>query len=152
MICSVEGCKRNSRTHGMCQRHYMRWYRHGHTVATRAEPGTGTIDALGYHRIVLDGDNTREHIRVAERALGHTLPKGAQVHHVDENRSNNANSNLVICPSQGYHNLLHKRMRALAACGHADWEKCARCKLYDKPTNLRGQVKRYHAECGRTAP
>lgn len=37
------------------------------------------------------------HILVAEKALGRTLPKGAEVHHVNEDRADNRNTNLVIC-------------------------------------------------------
>jgi hypothetical protein len=58
-----------------------------------------------------------EHILVAEKALGHLLPPGAVVHHIDENRGNNANDNLVVCQDREYHNQLHKRMRRLAANG-----------------------------------
>jgi HNH endonuclease len=55
-----------------------------------------------------------EHTLVAERALGHYLPTGAVVHHVDGNKWNNTPTNLVICQDQAYHVLLHKRQRALA--------------------------------------
>jgi CRISPR/Cas system-associated exonuclease Cas4 (RecB family) len=47
------------------------------------------------------------HVAVAEAALGKKLPKGAVVHHVDLNPLNNDASNLVVCPSQSYHLLLH---------------------------------------------
>lgn len=69
------------------------------------------------------------HISVAERALGKPLPKGANVHHVDGNRLNNANSNLVICQDSAYHNLLHARTRIVRAGGDPDLERiCSRCK------------------------
>lgn len=98
------------------------------------------------------------HIGVAEKALGRKLPLGAVVHHVDENTLNNANENLVICPSKAYHNLLHQRMRALGACGNANWRKCPYCKQYGDPANMVEQ-KRYgratagtliHAGCKRS--
>lgn len=54
-----------------------------------------------------------EHILVAERALGHYLPEGAVVHHRDEIKSHNENTNLVICQDNAYHNLIHGRMRML---------------------------------------
>lgn len=92
------------------------------------------------------------HVEVAERALGHPLPKGAEVHHVDRNRHNNDPHNLVICPSTAYHRLLHIRADALDACGHADWRKCKYCKQYDAPENLRNTGEGnagacYHAAC-----
>jgi hypothetical protein len=52
-----------------------------------------------------------EHILVAERALGKQLPPAAVVHHVNEQRRDNRNCNLVICENQAYHALLHARMR-----------------------------------------
>ena len=89
-----------------------------------------------------------QHVAIAEAVLGKPLPDGAEVHHVDSNRLNNANSNLVICPNRAYHLLLHKRTRALEACGNANWLKCWICGSYDEPRNLyqwggRGR----HAEC-----
>lgn len=50
----------------------------------------------------------REHVA---RVLGYALPRKAQVHHVDENPRNNANTNLVVCEDAAYHKLLHRRMR-----------------------------------------
>jgi len=77
------------------------------------------------------------HVVMAEKALGRHLPKGVQVHHVDENRLNNDPNNLVICPDQAYHALLHQRADALDACGHTHWRKCKYCKQWDDPKNLR---------------
>ncbi len=77
-----------------------------------------------------------EHIVIAERALGKSLPPKALVHHVNEDSSNNTNSNLVICQNQAYHMLLHARRRALLACGNANWRKCPVCKKYDDPRKL----------------
>lgn len=76
------------------------------------------------------------HIVIAQTVLGRTLPKGAHVHHVDGNGHNNEYTNLVICPSQAYHMLLHVRQRALEQCGNANWLRCIRCKKYDDPSNM----------------
>jgi hypothetical protein len=77
-----------------------------------------------------------EHVLVCERALGKFLPPGAIPHHVNGNPGDNANNNLVICQNEAYHQLIHKRMRALEACGHANWGKCQFCKQWDEPDNL----------------
>jgi len=58
------------------------------------------------------------------------------VHHVDEDRENNKRNNLVVCEDDAYHFLLHRRMRALKACGHVSWIKCDFCKQYDDPKNM----------------
>lgn len=79
---------------------------------------------------------------VAEKALGKSLPPGAEVHHIDCDETNDDPSNLVVCPSRPYHWLLHKRQRALDACGHADWQLCVYCKQYDDIANLRIHQKR----------
>ena len=106
-----------------------------------------------YNWITHEGKSALEHVVIASRALGKPLPKGAQIHHVDEDGHNNANANLVICPSKDYHKLLHVRMRALAATGNANWLKCHFCQQWDDPTTMRmiylyGKEERMeHAEC-----
>lgn len=95
------------------------------------QPGVH-VNACGYRFV----DGEAEHVAIAEKALGKKLPAGAIVHHVNENTLDNANSNLVICPSRAYHNLLHMRMRALAACGNANWMLCPFCGKHDDPANL----------------
>jgi len=89
-----------------------------------------------------------EHVLVAERALGRTLPIGAEVHHVDGDGMNNAGTNLVICPSRAYHRLLHVRQRALDACGHGGWRKCPFCKRYDDTANMSHQQPRRNPSGG----
>jgi len=94
-------------------------------------------DARGY---------VRQHILIAEAALGKYLVLPACVHH-------HTPTQLVICQDNAYHKLLHRRTNALKACGHADWLKCKFCKCYDAPENLRTYKRgkhRYqslHLEC-----
>lgn len=137
MKCAIEGCRSLAAHRSWCGKHYQRWWKHGNPETLKKNPnGTGSIDHEGYVIRTVDGSHKREHIDVAERALGKPLPFGAIVHHVDENRSNNDPSNLVICPSRAYHALIHRRMRALAACGNPSWLKCSICGTYDAPENL----------------
>ena len=106
--------------------------------------GGRTVTSQGYVHILKpnhlrshsDTGYVSEHILVAERALGKPLPKGAVIHHVNGDPSDNRPGNLVICQSNGYHLMLHRRQRALAACGHVDWRKCPLCKQYDSPRRL----------------
>lgn len=86
---------------------------------------------MSYRNIYIPTDDRRsvgEHVLVAEKALGRKLPKGACVHHVDQNRRNNINSNLVICQNSAYHNLLHVRLKVLRSGGNPNTDKlCSGC-------------------------
>lgn len=116
---------------------------------SRRAPFTGCIRSDGYIVKQRNYVSRYEHVEVAERALGKPLPQRAIVHHVDENPSNNHPTNLVVCPNDAYHLLLHQRMRAIAACGDPSWRKCCRCGRYDDPANLKlpdGQQP-YHQAC-----
>lgn len=88
---------------------------------------------MSYPQVSVAGIEKRVHIVAAEGALGHKLPLGAEVHHADEDIGNSANTNLVICEDRAYHNLLHKRRRALLACGNANYRPCTHCKKFDNP-------------------
>lgn len=90
-----------------------------------------------------------EHRLVAEKALGHYLPPTAVVHHIDGNKHNNEPSNLVVCENKSYHNLIHRRKRALDACGNADYLRCKFCGKYDSPLNIISikDGRTYHKEC-----
>ena len=81
--------------------------------------------------------NGRRAYRVlAERALGRVLKPEEVIHHVDEDRDNNANNNLVICPNHKYHMLLHRRAKALEVTGDVNSRQCYLCKEWDDPTNM----------------
>lgn len=81
----------------------------------------GSFVQRGYRWITLPREpgttkpNTsrREHIVIAERALGRKLnSKKEVVHHVNGDRLDNRNSNLLIC-SPSYHRLIEWRMAKL---------------------------------------
>lgn len=93
------------------------------------------------------------HVVIAEAALGRPLPSGAQVHHVDGNKFNNANSNLVICQNQKYHRLLHVRQRVLMAGGDPNTQRiCTTCQRLVLIVDLVGGITRpsnYCRQCNR---
>jgi HNH endonuclease len=89
-----------------------------------------------------------EHVLVACQALGKALPPKAEVHHVNGRRADNAPQNLVICPDNAYHTLLHVRAEAYRACGHADWRRCKFCRRWDRPAQLYIHERNaYHRAC-----
>jgi hypothetical protein len=149
-VCTIDGCTANQRCKGLCPRHYDALIRRGtpHGVKAQRARGTGSIKESGYKLVHVNGKQRPEHVLVVEKALGKPLPKGAIVHHLDEDKLNNDPSNLVVCPDDAYHFLLHQRQRALDACGHADWRKCPFCKEYDAPENLHiTEHNLYHRAC-----
>lgn len=94
-----------------------------------------------------------EHVAICERAMGHSMPKGAEVHHVDGNKANNHPSNLVVCESHAYHLLLHARAKALTACGNPSWRRCLYCKGWDNPACLQFNASNrhyFHKTCNAT--
>jgi hypothetical protein len=133
-------------------------YVHGHNSRGQGNPAwKGGRHALvsgyivvwvpGHPRATRDG-YVLEHLVVAERALGKSLPDQAQVHHVNEAKWDNAPRHLVICEDAAYHQLLHRRAEAWRACGHADWRKCPFCQHWDEPRRMyvRGR-QNYHRAC-----
>lgn len=112
----------------------------------------------GYITVPVSGRHQFEHIVIAERALGKPLPPKAQVHHVNGNRGDNARGNLVVCPDNEYHMLLHRRQRALDACGNPNAHRCRYCRSYDRQWEIRGCQRSdakghryYHLSCNRAA-
>lgn len=81
------------------------------------------------------------HILIAERAMGKYISKKIEVHHVNNDKTNDSPNNLVVCNDHSYHTLLHQRKRAFDACSNANHEKCSICGKYDEPANLIKQKK-----------
>lgn len=98
-----------------------------HYRAKRRTTGYPALSAMGHPKA--KNGCVYEHVLIAERALGRYLPEGVEVHHVDEDSTNNANTNLVICQDRAYHKLLHVRARVVAAGGNPDTERiCSTCR------------------------
>lgn len=150
--CSVSGCDAQSVSKGMCHKHRFRMKRYGSVDFRKIAPaGSGYIRPDGYKEI----GGTNEHRLIAERVLGRKLTRKEQVHHVNEDKSDNRGCNLVICPDAAYHFLLHIRTEAYDACGNANWRKCVYCRKFDDPQKLvtiiakKGNkfMRMYHKEC-----
>jgi hypothetical protein len=83
------------------------------------------IDKNGYVR---SSREQYEHRLIVQDLTGLELTKEQVVHHLDYNSQNNSPSNLVVCPSQSYHMLLHARTDALNRGQNLKTEGyCGRC-------------------------
>lgn len=111
--CSIEGCVQPHLAAGLCNMHYLRQRQYGRLTNVRRPKGEGSIDAKGYRLTTVNGVQKREHVHIAEKVLGRPLREGECVHHINGDPADNRHENLVICPSNAYHKLLHKRQKAL---------------------------------------
>lgn len=70
----------------------------------------GRFTAKGYW-VIADGKGGRqyEHILKAEKVLGRKLRRGEVVHHINGDKLDNRNTNLLICTT-AYHTALHQAM------------------------------------------
>lgn len=74
-------------------------------------------NTLGYVFVPYENGYRREHVVKAEKALGRKLNKGEVVHHVNGDKADNRNENLLICDKK-YHQWLHARMGELYQLEH----------------------------------
>jgi hypothetical protein len=110
-------------------------------------PFQRVIDGKFYSRVgAARGSSSRSHRLRAEKALGKPLPAGAEVHHVDGDKSN-PDARLVICQDAAYHKLLHARERIVRAGGNPDTDRiCSMCHGVKNTSeyNVRRANKRGH--------
>ena len=145
--CTIPGCIKRHEARGWCDMHYARWKRLGDPLAKIIADDGNAINSQGYKIYA----GKKEHTEIAERVLGKRLPKNVIVHHADENRANNDHGNLVIC-TRGFHQVIHARMRALAASGNPNWRICKYCGQYDDPSRMYISplhAHAWHRECAR---
>jgi hypothetical protein len=146
--CSIEGCDNKHEAKGFCNKHYLRVYLNGSLELKTREKGSGYIGDR-YHEVEVNGKHRKMHHLIVEKVTGVKVANGICVHHVDGNGFNNEHKNLVVCPNQEYHSLLHLREKALDACGDPSKRKCPYCKEYDSPDNMKLMNKNtfYHSRC-----
>lgn len=152
-LCSIDGCFNKHEAKGFCNMHYIRYRKLGDPgKAERLVSAKGSgryIDKNGY---VISSGKKRLHVLIAESALGKNIPKDSVVHHVNEDKLDNRNSNLVICENRAYHNIIHARTRAYNETGDPNKMKCPFCGKYDSPENMYVYKNKYaakHRKCYR---
>lgn len=112
--CKVPNCYKPAKSRGYCFQHYNSVFKHGREYLILAPDGEGHINRDGYREFNVEGRTIPEHVWLAELALGKRLPPKAVVHHMNRDKlDNHTPFNLIVCPNQAYHMLLHKRARDL---------------------------------------
>lgn len=87
------------------------------------------LGADNYEEVSIQGKRKPAHVVLAERIIGRDL-SGKIVHHIDEDKRNNANSNLIVLENRAEHNKLHQKLRIVKMGGDPKNDKiCSRCKM-----------------------
>lgn len=90
-----------------------------------------------YKKTTRKGKCVKVHRLIVEKILGKSISSKIEIHHLDFDRSNNSNANLIVCPNKSYHQLLHRRQEVLMA-GFDPWKfhKCTDCKKFLENENF----------------
>lgn len=131
--CKIENCERVAHSKGMCRLHHTRWYRTGNAgkaELVKPSQGEGSVNSDGYLGKMVNYKQILVHREIAEKALGKHLPPGSIVHHLNKDRQDNRPCNLVVCPDEAYHKLLHQRQAELGYNGpeHTEEYKARQAK------------------------
>jgi len=123
-LCSVPDCGDPVKAKGLCNLHYQRKSKGLNLDLPkrfRSILKTGWLDSDGYRHITTpDGREVREHRYVMEKKLGRKLAQGEDVHHVDENKSNNDPSNLELKLHQKHTSDHRPHRMPCLVCGYDD--------------------------------
>lgn len=92
--CIIRGCQRPGTRLGLCRQCY-RWHPYDNYIQG-AEPTERKLRSDGYVDIKVDGLWCMEHRAIIMREEGRRLSHAELVRHLDENRSNNERSNLLL--------------------------------------------------------
>ena len=111
--CTIDGCSENIKAKGLCQKHYLRYYRTGRTDKSFRDSGTGCycINSSGYSTFQIHKKQYMMHRIIMEKHLGRKLLATEVVHHINGNRSDNRIENLRLFRNVGEHTSYHNSLR-----------------------------------------
>lgn len=86
------------------------------------------VDGRGY--VIVRGlSSIRLHKYVVEKTIGRELKQHEVIHHINYDKTDNRRCNLLLCPNQAYHKLVHARTDAINSGVDLNIQhKCSSCK------------------------
>jgi hypothetical protein len=97
--------------------------------------GGRTVDQRGYVLVLVGKDHpladvrgyAYEHRLVAQKQIGRPLQDGEEVHHDDENKSNNVPGNLIVADTRADHAVFHRKRQGLRLPGEQNPQVLCAC-------------------------